>query len=224
MLRFILVEEETRNNDHLACTEGIGVDLGLKDFAIVSNGLTKPNVNKTAKVKKLEKKLKREQRRLSRKYENKKKRGEKSAAKSANIEKRILKVQKLHQKLDNIRSNYVNQTVRELVKIKPEFVTIEDLNVKGMMKNGHLSKAISKQNFYSFRVKLTGKCKQLRIELRVVSRFYPSSKLCACCGNVKNDLRLSDRVYVCKECGYENDRDINAAINLRNAKEYTIAS
>lgn len=220
----VLVEEETRNNNHLVYTGGIGVDLGIKDYAIVSNGITKPNVNKTIKVKKLEKKLKREQRRLSKKYENRKKRGGKSATKSANIEKQILKVQKLHQKLDNIRSNYVNQTVRELLKIKPGFVTIEDLNVRGMMKNRHLSKTISKQNFYSFRVKLTNKCKLLGIELRVVSRFYPSSKLCACCGNVKKELRLSDRVYICKECGYENDRDINAAINLRNAKEYTIAS
>lgn len=220
----VLANVEERNNDHLSFTEGVGVDLGLKDFAIVSNGIVKSNINKTVRVKKLEKRLKREQRRLSRKYENKKKRGENSATKSVNINKQVLKIQKLHQRLSDIRLNYVSQTVRELVKTKPEFITIEDLNVSGMMKNRCLSKAISKQNFYSFRVKLTGKCKQFGIELRVVSRFYPSSKQCSCCGNIKKDLKLSDRVYICGECGLRIDRDFNATINLKDAKEYTIAS
>jgi len=219
----ILVDEEVKNNNHSAYTEGIGVDLGLKEFAVMSNGINKSNMNKSTQVKKLEKKLKREQRCLSRKYENKKKRGEKPVTKSANIDKQILKVQKLHQKLNNIRIDYTNKIVNELVKTKPEFITIEDLNIKGMMKNRHLSKAIAKQNFYSFRTKLQNKCKQLGIELRVASKRYPSSKLCACCGNIKKDLTLSDRVYICCECGYENDRDLNAAINLRNAIEYTIA-
>ncbi len=218
-----LVDEQSNNKNYLSYTQGIGIDLGLKEFAVISNNIVKPNINKSSRVKKLEKKLKREQRRLSRKYENKMKRGEKSVTKSANIEKQVLKVQKLHQRLNNIRTNYVNQIVSDLVKIKPEFITIEDLNVKGMMKNRHLSKAIAKQNFYAFRTKLQNKCKQYGIELRIVSRFYPSSKLCACCGNIKKDLQLADRVYICDECGYENDRDLNAAINLRNAKEYTIA-
>jgi len=216
----VLVKEEPKQ-DNKPYTEGIGIDLGIKEFAVVSNGTEKKNINKSKKVKKLEKKLKREQRRLSRKYENKKK-GE--ATKSAkNIEKQSLKVQKLHQKLRNIRHDYVNKTVSELAKTKPAFITIEDLNIKGMMKNRHLSKAIAQQNFYYFKTKLESKCKQLGIELRVASRFYPSSKKCACCGNVKKDLKLSDRVYVCEECGFEIDRDLNAAINLRNAKEYAIA-
>ena len=219
----ILFDENKQNKNYLTYTEGIGIDLGVKEFAVISNNIVKPNINKTSKVKKLEKKLKREQRRLSKKYENKKKGGEKSVTKSANIDKQVLKIQKLHQRLNNIRIDYINQIVSELVKNKPEFITIENLNIKGMMKNRYLSKAIAQQNFYNFRIKLQNKCKQFGIELRIVSRFYPSSKRCACCGNIKKDLKLSDRVYICSECGYENDRDFNAAINLKNAKEYTIA-
>ncbi len=216
----VLIKEELQQN-HLPYSEGIGIDLGVKEFAVISNGLEKKNINKTKKIKNLEKKLKREQRRLSKKYENKKKGVATKSAK--NIDKQALKVQKLHQKLKNIRHNYVNEIVSELVKNKPEYITIEDLNIKGMMKNRHLSKAIAQQNFYYFKTKLQKKCKQLGIELRIVSRWYPSSKTCACCGNIKKDLKLSDRVYICEECGYEMDRDLNAAINLKNAKEYTIA-
>lgn len=216
----VLVKEELKQN-YLPYSENIGIDLGLKEFAVISNDIQYKNINKTKKIKKLEKKLKREQRRLSKKYENKKKGVATNSAK--NIDKQILKVQKLHQRLKNIRQNFVNQTVSELVKIKPESITIEDLNIKGMMKNKHLSKAIAQQNFYYFRTKLKNKCKQNGIELRIVSRWYPSSKTCACCGNIKKDLKLSDRVYICEECGFEIDRDLNAAINLKNAKEYTIA-
>jgi len=216
----VLVKEELQQN-HLPYSEGIGIDLGVKEFAVISNGLEKKNINKTKKIKNLEKKLKREQRRLSKKYENKKKGVATKSAK--NIDKQALKVQKLHQKLKNIRHNYVNEIVSELVKNKPEYITIEDLNIKGMMKNRHLSKAIAQQNFYYFKTKLQKKCKQLGIELRIVSRWYPSSKTCACCGNIKKDLKLSDRVYICEECGYKKDRDLNAAINLKNAKEYAIA-
>jgi len=219
----VLVDENKQINNYQSCNEGIGIDLGLKEFAIVSNSIVKQNINKTIKVKKLEKKLKREQRRLSKKYENKKKRGGKSVANSANIDKQILKIQKIFQRLNNIRTDYVNQIVSELVKPKPEFITIEDLNIKGMIKNKHLSKAIAQQNFYTFRTKLQSKCKLYNIELRIVDRFYPSSKLCSACGGIKNDLKLSDRVYICSECGLEIDRDLNAAINLKNAKEYTIA-
>ncbi len=217
----VLVDEQfsittTQNSDY-----GVGIDIGLKEFATMSNKITKKNINKTSQVKKLEKSLKREQRCLSRKYENKK-RGE--ATKSArNIDKQKLKVQKLHQRLTNIRKDYVNQIVSELVKSKPKYITIEDLNVKGMMKNRHLSKAVAQQNFYYFRTQLESKCKQYGIELRIVSRWYPSSKTCACCGYIKKDLKLSDRVYICEDCGFEIDRDLNAAINLMNAKEYTIA-
>ena len=168
----VLIKEEIIQNN-LPYSDSIGIDLGVKEFAVISNGIEKKNINKTKKVKKLEKKLKREQRRLSKKYENKKKGEATTSAK--NINKQILKVQKLHHKLKNIRQNFVNETVSELVKIKPNSITIEDLNVKGMMKNRHLSKAIAQQNFYYFRTKLENKCKQNGIELRVVSRWYPSN-------------------------------------------------
>lgn len=198
---------------------GIGIDLGLKDFAIVSNGKTYKNINKSAKLKKLEKQLRREQRRLSRKYENLKK-GESTQKK--NIHKQNLRVQKLHHRIDNIRTDYINKTIAEIVKTKPSYITIEDLNVSGMMKNRHLSKAVASQKFYEFRKKLKMKCGNNGIELRVVDRFYPSSKLCHCCGRIKKDLKLSDRVYKCN-CGYVEDRDFNASLNLRDAKIYSVA-
>lgn len=204
---------------------GIGIDLGLKEFAVISNGVAKKNINKTAKVKKLEKQLKREQRCLSRKYEdlkkhNKKIKGEKATRQ--NIQKQVLKVQKLHYRIDNIRTDYINKCINEIVKTKPSYITIEDLNVKGMMKNRCLSKAVASQKFYEFRKKLEAKCKEFGIELRVVDRWYPSSKLCHNCGCIKKDLKLSDRKYNC-ECGYCADRDYNASLNLRDAKTYNMA-
>lgn len=199
--------------------EGIGIDLGLKDFAIVSNGKIYKNKNKSVKLKKLEKQLKREQRCLSRKYENLKK-GE--PTQKANIRKQKLKVQKLHQRLENIRTDYINKTISEIAKTKPSHITVEDLNVSGMMKNRHLSKAVASQKFYEFRTKLKTKCEEFGIELRIVSRWYPSSKICHCCGHIKKDLKLSDRVYKCA-CGYTEDRDFNAALNLRDAETYEIA-
>ena len=199
--------------------EGIGIDLGLKDFAIVSNGRTYQNINKSAKLKKLERQLIRQQRCLSRKYENLKK-GD--ATQRANIQKQKLKVQKLHHRIDNIRTDYINKTIAEMVKIKPSYITIEDLNVKGMMKNRHLSKAVASQKFYEFRAKLLTKCNKSGIELRVVDRWYPSSKICHCCGSIKKDLKLSDRIFKCR-CGYIEDRDFNAALNLRDAETYSIA-
>lgn len=199
--------------------EGIGIDLGLKDFAVCSDGKTYKNINKSAKIKKLEKQLRREQRSLSRKYENLKK-GE--STQRANIQKQKLKVQKLHHKMDNIRTDYINKTIAEIVKTKPSHITIEALNVLGMMKNRHLSKAIASQKFYEFRTKLKVKCYDNGIELRIVDRFYPSSKLCHCCGSVKKDLKLSDRIYKC-DCGYTEDRDYNASLNLRDATTYEVA-
>ena len=199
--------------------EGIGIDLGLKDLAIISNGKTYKNINKSAKLKKLEKQLIRGQRSLSRKYENSKK-GE--STQRANIQKQKIKVQKLYQKIDNIRTDYINKTIAEIVKTKPSFITIEDLNVKGMMKNRHLSKAVASQKFYEFRIKLQAKCNENGIELRVVDRWYPSSKTCHCCKNIKKDLRLSDRIFRC-DCGYIEDRDFNAALNLRDATTYEVA-
>ena len=199
--------------------DGIGIDLGIKELAILSNGKTYKNINKSARLKKLEKQLRREQRCLSRKYENRKK-GE--VTQRANIQKQKLKVQKLHHKIDNIRTDYINKIIAEIVKTKPSYITIEDLNVSGMMKNRHLSKAVASQKFYEFRTKLKAKCDGNGIELRVVDRFYPSSKLCHCCGQIKKDLKLSDRVYRCS-CGYVEDRDFNAALNLRDAVTYEIA-
>ena len=199
--------------------EGIGIDLGLKDFAIVSNGKTYKNINKSGKVKKLEKQLRREQRSLSRKYGNSQK-GE--STQRANVQKQKLKVQKLHHKLDNIRTDYINKTIAEIVKTKPSYITIEDLNVSGMMRNRHLSKAVAAQKFYEFRNKLKVKCDDNGIELRIVDRWYPSSKLCHCCGSIKKDLKLSDRIYKCS-CGYVEDRDFNASLNLRDAITYEVA-
>ena len=214
----VLVEIPDINIDNNS-NEGIGIDLGLKDFAIVSNGKTYRNINKSAGLKKLEKQLIREQRSLSRKYENLKK-GE--STQRANIRKQKLKVQKLHHKMDNIRTDYINKTIAEIVKTKPSYITIEDLNVKGMMKNRCLSKAVASQKFYEFRTRLKAKCDENGIELRVADRFYPSSKTCHHCGSVRKNLKLSDRIYRC-ECGYVADRDFNAALNLKDAKTYRIA-
>ena len=197
---------------------GIGIDLGVKELAVVSDGKIYKNINKSARVKKLEKKLRREQRCLSRKYENLKK-GE-SAQK--NIQKQKLKVQRLHHRINNIRTDYINKVIAEIVKTKPSYIVIEDLNVKGMMKNRHLSKAVASQKLYEFRIKLKSKCDDNGIELRVVDRWYPSSKLCHRCGCIKKDLKLSDRIYRCG-CGYIEDRDFNAALNLRDAKTYEVA-
>lgn len=205
--------------DNIQCNNfGIGIDLGLKEFAICSNGSIYNNINRTNNVKKVEKRLKREQRKLSRKVVVIKK-GE---ACGENLVKQKLKVQKLYQRLTNIRTDYLNKTIHSIVKTKPAFIVIEDLNVRGMMKNRHLSKAVAQQKFFEFKTKLISKCKEYDIELRVVDRFYPSSKLCHNCGHVERDLKLSDRTYKCSECGYVEDRDINASLNLRDAKTYTI--
>ncbi|WP_341479920.1 transposase, partial [Clostridium perfringens] len=193
---------------------GVGIDLGIKEFAVCSDGIKFKNINKTSTVKKVEKKLKREQRKLSRKYESLKIRNKnikEGRATRQNIQKQIIKVQKLHQRLTNIRTDYINKIVSSIIKQKPSYITIEDLNVKGMMKNKHLSKAIASQKFFEFKTKLTVKCKENHIELRIVDRFYPSSKTCSQCGKVKKDLKLSDRIYKC-DCGFTIDRDLNASI------------
>ena len=220
----VLVEIENIVNVNNS-NNGIGIDLGLKEFAICSNGDRYKNINKTKEVKRLEKKLLREQRKLSRKYEslkirNKKEKGE---ATRQNIQKQIVMVQKLHQRLFNIRNNYINYVTSELLKQKPSYITLEDLNVKGMMKNRHLAKAVSKQNFYSFRNKLEYKCKWNGIELRIADRFYPSSKTCHECGSIHKQLKLSDREWVCEECGCVIDRDLNASLNLRDCQIYNVA-
>lgn len=221
----VLVEEKDIINNNQNNNEGLGIDLGLKEFAVVSNGNIYKNINKTENMKKLEKKLKREQRCLSRKYESLKQRSknkEKEEITQNNISKQILKVQRLYQRIENIRTDYINKFVNDMVKIKPSYITIEDLNVSGMMKNKHLSKAIVSQKFYGIRIKLKNKCEENGIKLRIADRWFPSSKLCHECGCIKTNLKLSDRTYIC-DCGYKNDRDLNAALNLRDTKIYKIA-
>ncbi|WP_455749395.1 RNA-guided endonuclease InsQ/TnpB family protein [Paraclostridium bifermentans] len=219
----ILVEKEDLKVSK--CTnEGIGIDLGIKDFAICSDKKKFKNINKTSKVKKVEKKLKREQKKLSRKYESLKQRNkiEEGRVTRQNIQKQVVKVQKLHQRLTNIRTDYINKTISSITKQKPSYIAIEDLSVSNLMKNKHLSKSIASQKFYEFRIKLIYKCRENNIELRIVDRFYPSSKTCSKCGKIKKDLKLKDRVYNCS-CGLTIDRDLNASINLKNAQTYKIA-
>ena len=219
----ILVEKEDLKVSK--CTnEGIGIDLGIKDFAICSDKKKFKNINKTSKVIKVEKKLKREQKKLSRKYESLQQRNkiEEGRVTRQNIQKQVVKVQKLHQRLTNIRTDYINKTISSITKQKPSYIAIEDLSVSNLMKNKHLSKSIASQKFYEFRIKLIYKCRENNIELRIVDRFYPSSKTCSRCGKIKKDLKLKDRVYNCS-CGLNIDRDLNASINLKNAQTYKIA-
>ncbi len=205
---------------------GIGIDLGIKEFAFCSDGRFFANINKSAHVRKLQKSLKRQQRKLSRKYEGLKKlpNNLKGEATRQNIRKQKLKVQKIHHRLDCIRTDYLNKVISELVKTKPIWVTLENLSIRGMMKNRHLANATQQQKFFEFQTKLTAKCKAYGIELRMADRFYPSSKLCHQCGCIKSDLKLSDRTYICSECGYTADRDFNASLNLRDCQVYQIAS
>ena len=201
--------------------KGLGVDLGIKDTAICSNGKVFTNINKTKKVKKLKKKLKREQRKMSRSVEYSK--SNKIKLKECkNFNKKKLKIQRLFYRLNCIRDDCNNKMVDEITRTKLKYITIEDLKVSNMMKNRHLSKAIQEQNFYTIRTKLINKCKERNIELRLVDTFYPSSKTCSCCGSIKKDLKLNDRIYKCSNCGLEIDRDYNASINLEKAQNYKV--
>ena len=202
-------------------TKGLGIDLGIKDTAICSDGKVFKNINKTKKVKKLKKKLKREQRKMSRSIEYSKSKKIK-LRELKNFNKKKLKVQKIFYRLNCIRDDYNNKIVNEITRAKLKYITIEDLKVSNMIKNRHLSKAIQEQNFYAIRTKLINKCKERNIELRLVDTFYPSSKTCSCCGSVKRNLKLNDRIYKCCNCGLEIDRDYNASINLEKAKVYKI--
>ena len=220
---FISVLVDVENNEKFTyLNEGVGIDVGIKDLAICSDGNVYKNINKSSKVRKIKKKLKRTQRRLSRKYLKKKERGEEPATYSANINKNILQLQRLYAKLTNIRTDYINKVISEIIKRKPSFITMEDLNIKGMMKNKHLARAIQEQKLFEFKQKVIWKCKIHGIEFREVDRFYPSSKLCSCCGHKKEDLKLKDRTYRCENCGLIIDRDLNAAMNLKQTKEYII--
>lgn len=197
--------------------EVVGIDLGVSNLAIVSN--TKEpikNINKSKKVKQLKKKLKRKQRKISKKYEMNKQ-GNKFI-KTQNIIKAEKEVKLLHRQLHNIRFNHIHQATSMIVKTKPSRVVMEDLNISGMMKNRHLAKVIQEQCWYEFIRQMKYKCEWSGIDFIQVPRFYPSSKTCSECGCIKSDLKLSDRVYRCNECGFEIDRDLNAAINLANYK------
>lgn len=193
----------------------LGIDLGISELAICSNGKRYKNINKTKVVKKLEKSLRRLQRKVSRKYQLNKEGS--TFVKTSNILKIEKRIQLLHRRLANIRKNYLHQVTTEIVKTKPCKVVIEGLNVKGMMKNRHLSKAIAKQGFYEFRRQLEYKTNFRGIELVIADRWFPSSKMCSGCGSVNKNLKLSDRVYKC-ECGLVIDRDLNASMNLSNYK------
>lgn len=206
-------ENQTILNQDLS----IGIDLGIKDLATV-NVLDKPikNINKTKKVRAIKKRLKRLQRKVSKKYEMNK--DGKKFVKTNNIVKLEKQIKLLYRKLTNIRNNHLHQTTNTIVKLNPYRVVMEDLNVSGMMKNKHLSEAIAEQKFYEFIRQMKYKCEFNGIEFIQADRFYPSSKTCSCCGSLKSDLKLSDRVYRCDECGLEIDRDKNASINLANYK------
>nr|DAD72156.1 MAG TPA: endonuclease [Siphoviridae sp. ctTC45] len=213
---YVSVGIEVNDNTTLPSNEGIGIDLGIKDLAICSDGNTYKNINKTQTVKKLEKKKRRLQRSISRKYEKNKKGA--SYYKTSNIIKSEKELLKLNHRLTNIRQNYLHQTSAKIVKREPSFICIEDLNVSGMMKNKHLSKAVQQQGFYEFRRQIEYKSVWNNIPVVIADRFFPSSKLCSCCGNVKKDLKLSDRIYKC-ECGNVIDRDYQAALNLKQYGE-----
>ena len=202
-------------------SKGLGVDLGIKDLAICSDGRVFKNVNKTKKIKKIKKKLKRVQRKMSRSIEYSKSKKIK-LRNLKNFSKKKLKIQRLFYKLNCIRDDYNNKIVNEITRAKLKYITIEDLKVSNMIKNKHLSKAIQEQNFYAIRTKLINKCKERNIELRLVDTFYPSSKTCSCCGSIKKDLKLNERIYKCWNCGLEMDRDYNASINLEQAKVYKV--
>ena len=221
---YLSVGYEVQENTVELTDESLGIDLGVKDLAICSNGKVYKNINKTQRVKKLEKKLKREQRKLSRKIENniqsyKSNRNpiyKRPLKECQNVQKQNRLIRNIHRKLANIRQNYLHQTTTEIVKTKPSRIVMESLNVSEMMKNKHLSKAIQQQKFYEFKRQIEYKSKLNGIEFIQVDKFYPSSKTCSCCGNIKKDLKLSDRMYKCDVCGLVIDRDYNASINLAN--------
>lgn len=189
----------------------LGIDVGIKELAVCSDGERKKSINKTKAVKQVEKRLRRLQRQVSRKYEMNKEGNR--FVKTSNIIKIEREIQYLHRRLSNIRENHLHQTTSDIVKTKPYRIVMETLNIKGMMKNRHLSKAIQKQCLYEFKRQIQYKCEKYGIEFIEADKWYPSSKMCSSCGNIKKDLKLSNRMYKCS-CGHEMDRDLNASINL----------
>ena len=201
-------------------TDGVGIDLGIKTLATVSDGTIVPNIKTFRRVRILNKRLKRLQRKVSRKYLINK-------CNKHNKTKNIIKLERqiklIHRSLRNIRINHIRQFVSELVKKQPQFIAIEDLNVKGMMRNKHLAKDIANCSFYAIREHLIRKAKERLIAIRLVERFYPSSKTCSACGHYKNDLKLSQRVYHCSHCQEKIDRDFNASLNIAKTDRYVLA-
>ena len=211
---------ETQVADLPDYTDGIGIDLGIKTLATVSDGNSVPNIKTFRRVRILNKRLKRLQRKLSRKYLINK-------CNKHNKTKNIIKLERqiklIHRSLKNIRINHIRKFVSVLVKKQPQYIAIEDLNVKGMMKNKYLAKDIANCSFYAIKEHLIRKATERCIAVRLVDRFYPSSKTCSYCGNYKKDLKLSQRVYHCDNCQETIDRDLNAALNLANADKYVLA-
>lgn len=211
---WISVGIEYPDNTEIPTSEGVGIDLGIEKLAVVSDGNIYQNINKTKEVKRLEKKKKRLQRKVSKKYEIG--REGNRYKKTKNIIKLENQLKKLNQRLTNIRHNYSHQVTTEIIKRKPSFIVVEDLNVAGIMKNKHLSKAIQEQRFYEFYKQIQYKSEWNNIKFVVADRYFPSSKTCSRCGNYKKDLKLSDRKYICESCGLILDRDYNASLNLKN--------
>ena len=213
---YVSVGIEIPDSTNIPTNESIGIDVGIKDLAVCSDGNIYKNINKTHRVKKLEKRQRMLQRSVSRRYEKNKK-GERYC-KTCNIIKRQKELLKVTKRLTNIRRNHLHQTTSAIIKRKPSFICIEDLNVSGMMKNRHLSTSIQQQGLYEFRRQLQYKAERNNISVIIADRFFPSSKLCSCCGNVKLDLKLSDRIYKCT-CGNTIDRDFQASLNLKQYGE-----
>ena len=201
-------------------TDGVGIDLGIKTLATVSDGTTVPNIKTFRRVRILNKRLKRLQRKVSRKYCINK-------CDKHNKTKNIIKLERqiklIYRSLKNIRINHIRKFVSDLVKKQPQYISIEDLNVKGMMKNKHLAKDIDNCSFYTIKEHLIRKATERCIAVRLVGRFYPSSKTCSNCGSYNKDLKLSQRVYHCSSCQKKIDRDFNASLNLAKTDNYVLA-
>ena len=210
---------ETQVEELPNITDGVGIDLGIKTLVTVSDGTTVPNIKTFRRVRILTKRLKRLQRKLSRKYRINKCNKHR---KTKNIIKLEQQIKLIYRSIRNIRINHIRKFVSELVKKQPRYIALEDLNVKGMMKNRHLAKDVANCSFYTIKEHLIRKATERQIPVRLVDRFYPSSRLCSTCGNYKPDLKLSQRVYHCCNCGVRIDRDFNASINIRNTNEYVL--
>ena len=210
---------ETQVEELPEATDGVGIDLGIKTLVIVSDGTTVPNIKTFRRVRILTKRLKRLQRKLSRKYHINKCN---KYRKTKNIIKLEQQIELIYRSIKNIRINHIRKFVSGLVKKQPRYIAIEDLNVKGIMKNRHLAKDVATCSFYTIKEHLIRKARERGIIVRLVDRFYPSSRLCSTCGNYKPDLKLSQRVYHCCNCGIKIDRDFNASVNIANTNEYVL--